>query len=190
LFKCFTEDSIIVRREPEKERVLPSGIILPDQFTQGEAGLSPDRYSEVVDSINDNFKKGDIVVAPELQHIVFKCPGERLSKLPVMFIQAKVTDEGIVPVENYVLVAPDPVSDTVEGSFILKDDYYKHPYSDKGTVLAVGPDCELKVGARVLFNISAGLGVQHKGESCLLLREIPKPGFSWDIYAEIVDVEG
>jgi co-chaperonin GroES (HSP10) len=192
VYKSSDTRSVLVQRELPKERKSAGGIVLPEEFVQGTSGaLSPDRYCEVVDSANPDFKKGDMLAVRETDHMPFplikEMEGRRISKVPIQFVVAKVKDGHIEPVDDYVLVKCDALEETIEGSFLIKADTHKKVHSDKATVVKVGTNVtDRVVGERVVISYGAGLMVNDAihGET-ILLKETPRTGYSEDFLAVI-----
>lgn len=79
--------------------------------------------------------------------------------------------ETVAPLKANVLVRPDPPPEKTAGGLLYKPDTVK-TRSQRGTVLAVGPDCKgVTVGARVLFTYWSAVHLDLHGVEHFLYRE-------------------
>ena len=78
--------------------------------------------------------------------------------------------EIITPLRANVLVRPDPPPDKTAGGLLLPDTVKTR--SQRGTVLAIGPDCRgVHVGDRVLFTYWSAIHLDLNGVEHFLYRE-------------------
>lgn len=78
------------------------------------------------------------------------------------------------PINDRVVVKPDPAEEKSKGGIILPDNAKEKP--QKGKVIAVGPGKDgikptVKKGDSVLYGKYAGQELNHKGEDYLIMRE-------------------
>lgn len=80
--------------------------------------------------------------------------------------------EVIAPTRANLLVRPDPPDETVGSKgLILRPDNTK-TRSQRGTVIAIGPDCKgLKVADRVIFTYWSAIHLDVNGEELFLYDE-------------------
>lgn len=83
----------------------------------------------------------------------------------------EVGTELVVPLRANVLVRPDPPPDKTSGGILYRPDTVK-TRSQRGTVLAIGPDCKgVKPGDRVLFTYWSAIHLDLNGVEHFLYRE-------------------
>ena len=83
-----------------------------------------------------------------------------------------MTNEDVLPFFDKLIVLRDSRENKTAGGIFIPESNTKLP--DKGTVVAVGPDCEhVAVGDRVIFPRLAGtdLSGENRAEEKVLLRE-------------------
>lgn len=151
---------------------------LPEDFISGfENRLTEHRFLTVVSAPEGApVKEGDCIVAHEMdQEVIDRIEGETYVKVPSDYIQAIRDASGrLQPLENRVIVKPDPAPDTTTGGIYIPDTV-RRP-SNKATVLEKGKDCKyLNPGARIVFHPTMGLALNSEfyGGEVKILREIP-----------------
>lgn len=76
----------------------------------------------------------------------------------------------IKTIRDFVLVKPEPVLTVSKGGIIIPDTVKQS--SKKGTVVSVGPSCELplKSGEQIYYEGGAGQEITYAGEKFIILR--------------------
>lgn len=178
--RVVNKEQVLFRRQRQSKIQEDSLIQLPDEYLIGKnAESSKFRIGEFIDG-PDNIPAGAKVVVHEAMSQSLELIGELVHRSPIDFVLAYIDNE-IHPLKNLVLVKPDPKEENIPGSFLLMPEFSRRP-SQTGTVLALGPECKyLEAGARVAFALFSGVDFDFNGETYLLARETPLPGYEDEI---------
>ncbi len=172
--RVVNKQQALFRRFMQNKLHEDSLIQLPEEFLIGKnAESSKFRIGELIDG-PENIPTGARVIVHEAMSQSLELIGEKVHRAPIEFVLAYIDKDDVVhPLQNLVLVKPDPKEENIPGSFLLMPEYSRRP-ATTGTVLALGPDCKyVEVGNKVAYALFSGVDFDLNGETFLLVREMP-----------------